>query len=111
MPLLRAVQVGHPDARPMARHHLGDHAGGAAVAHDVDHHLIVLEHPVPMGAPVDAHRGLIGADDPRTAQPGEDGRNLGVETGLGTLQHRIQRALADLQRIEVQEQLASDGGS
>jgi len=89
MPLLRAIQVRDPDARPMARHRLGDHVGGAAVAHHVDHHLIVLKHPVPMSAAVDAHRGLVGADDPRTAQPGENGRDRVVETGLGTLQHRI----------------------
>ncbi len=82
MPLLRAIQVGDPDARPMARHRLGDHAGRTAVAHHVDHHLIVLEHPVPMGATVDAHRGLIGADDPRTAQPGKNGCDLVVETWL-----------------------------
>jgi hypothetical protein len=58
-----------------------------------------------MGATVDAHRGLIGTDDPRTAQPGKNGCDLVVETWLGALQHRIQRTLADLQRVEVQEQL------
>ena len=55
MALLRTVEIRHPDDRPMARHHLGDHRGGATVAHDVDHDLIVLKHPVPVGAPVDAH--------------------------------------------------------
>ena len=39
----------------MACHRLGDDVGGAAVAHDMDHHLIVLKHPIPMGATVDAH--------------------------------------------------------
>ena len=57
-----------------------------------------------MGAAVDAYRGFVGADDARAAQPGEDGRDLAVETRLGTLQHRIQRALADLERVEVQKQ-------
>ena len=33
MTLLRAIQVGDPDARPVARHRLGDHTGGTAVAH------------------------------------------------------------------------------
>ena len=69
------------------------------------HHLIVLEYPVPVGASVDTHRGLIGADDPRAAQPGEDGCDLGVETRLGPLQHRVQRTLADLQSIKLLEQL------
>jgi hypothetical protein len=64
-----------------------------------------------MGPAVDAHRGLIGADDPRAAQPGENRRDLAVETWLGTLQHRIQRALADLDCIEVQEQIEPDDGS
>src|SRR6202158_2048732 len=105
MALLRAIEGGDPDAGPMASHRLGDHTGGAAVAHHMDHHLIVLKNPVPVGPAVDAYRGLIGADDPRAAQPGENGYDLVVETGLGTLQHRIQRAFADLQRIEVQEQL------
>src|SRR5208283_266047 len=82
MALLRAVEVGDPNHRPMASHHLADRRGCAAVAHDVDHHLIVLENPVPMSPSVDAHRGLVGADDPRTAQPGKDRRNLAVETGL-----------------------------
>ena len=105
MALLRTVEVGDPNVRPVTGHRLGDHAGGAAVAHDVDHHLIVLKYPIPMGPPVDAHRGLVGADDPRAAQPGKNGCDLMVETGLGTLQHRIQRAFADLERIEVAEQL------
>jgi len=105
MALLRAVKVGHPDAWPVARHHLSDDRRGAAVAHGMYHNLIVLEHPIPMRAPVDAHRGLVGADDARTAQPDEDGRDLVVEARLGPPQHRIQRALADPQLIEVQEQL------
>jgi len=89
----------------MTRHRFGNHTGGAAVAHDMDDHLIVLEYPVPVGLTADAHRGLIGADDPRAAQPGQDRRDLTVETGLGTLQHRVQRALADREGIEMHEQL------
>ena len=50
-------------------------------------------------------RGLIAADDPGAAQPDENGHHFAVETGFGTLQHCIQRALADLECIEVQEQL------
>jgi hypothetical protein len=39
-------------------------AGGAAVPHHVDHHLIVLENPVPMGASVHPHARFVGANDP-----------------------------------------------
>jgi hypothetical protein len=105
MALLRTIEIRHPDARPMARHHLSDHRGGAAVAYNVDHDLIVLEHPVPVRPPIDAHRGFIGADEPRPTQPGEDGCNCVVEARLGPLQHRIQRAFADAQRKQVQEHL------
>ena len=34
--------------------------------------LIVLKHPVPMGAPVDAHRGLIGTDDHANGAAGQE---------------------------------------
>src|SRR6202035_3846764 len=57
--------------------------GSAAVADDVNDHLLVLEHPVPVGAAIDAHRRLVGADDARTAQSGQDRRDLVVEAGLG----------------------------
>ena len=83
MALLGTVEVGHPDARPMAGQHLGHHAGGAAVTDHMDHHLVVLEHPVPVGPAGDAHRGLIEADDAAAAQSGEDRCDLGVEARLG----------------------------
>ena len=109
--LLGAEQVGHPDAGAMTGHHLGDHAGGAAVADHVDHHLIVLEHPVPMRPAIDAHRGLVGADQARAAQPGEDGGDLGVEARLGTAEHGIQRTLADLQGEQSAGTTGSGAGS
>src|ERR1019366_3089678 len=56
----------------MACHHFGDHAGGAAVTDHVDHDLIVLEHPVPVGPASDPHRGLV--DDDATRAAGEDRR-------------------------------------
>ena len=82
--LLGTVEVGNPDAGSMAIEHIGHHAGSAAVADDVNDHLLVLEHPVPVGAAIDAHRRLVGADDARTAQSGQDRRDLVVEAGLGT---------------------------
>ena len=87
-------------------HHLGDDTGSPAVADDVNDHLLVLEHPVPVGAAIDAHRRLVGADDARTAQSGQDRRDLVVEAGLGATEHGIQCAFADLQGKQVQEQPA-----
>src|SRR5258708_12328979 len=104
MALLRTTEIGHPNDGPMARHHLSDHRGGTTVAHDVYHHLIVLEYPVPVGASVDTHRGLIGSDDPRAAQPGEDGCDLGVETRLVPLQHPVPRPLAHFPTLTLLEQ-------
>ena len=73
MALLRTVEIGHVNDGLMACYHLSDHGGGKTVAHDVDHYLIVLEYVVLVGALVDAHGGLIGAEDLRAAQMGEDG--------------------------------------
>ena len=53
----------------------------------------------------DAYGGLVGADDPRTAQPSEDSRHLIVEARRGAAEHRIQRSLADLQGKQLEEQL------
>ena len=79
----------------------------------MNHHLIILEHPVPVGPAVDAHGGFVGADDPRTAQAGEDRRNFVVEARLGAPEDGIQRALADVQAKQVLEQpaqaLVADG--
>ena len=55
MPLLGAVEVGHPDAGAMAGQYIGDNTGRTAIADHVDHHLIVLEYPVPVGASVDPY--------------------------------------------------------
>ena len=68
----------------MAIHHISHHTGSAAVADDMNDHLLVLEHPVPVGAAIDAHRRFVGADDARTAQSGQNRRDLVVEAGFGT---------------------------
>ena len=67
--------------------HVCNYAGSTAVADDMNDHLVVLEHPVPVGPSVDAHRGLVGANDPRATQPGQDHRHFIIETGLGTTEH------------------------
>src|SRR6266853_1984786 len=85
MALLRTIEIGHPNDGPMARHHLSDHRGGTTVAHDVYHHLIVLEYPVPVGASVDKHRGLIGADDPRAVLQAHGNRCQGDTAAAGTM--------------------------
>src|SRR4051794_30717321 len=53
---------------------------------------------------VDPHRGLVGTDDARAAQAGEDGGGLVVEAPLGPPEHGVQGALADLEREQVQEE-------
>ena len=104
--LLGAEQVRHPDRGTMAAHHLGHHAGAPAFAHDVDHHLGVLEDPVPAGPPIDPHACLVRAHDPRPAQPGQDDRCRVVEGGLGAAEQGIERAFADGQAEQVFEQAA-----
>src|SRR6185369_5069082 len=49
MSLLGAVEIGNPDRRTVSAQHLGDDTSAATLADDVDHHLVVLEHPVPAG--------------------------------------------------------------
>jgi hypothetical protein len=48
-----------------------------------------------MRTPSEAVLPTVGADDPRPAQPGQDGRGLGVEAGFAALECRIERALAE----------------
>jgi hypothetical protein len=72
----------------------------------VDHHLVVLEHPVPATAAVNAHAGLVRADDASPAQAGQDGSDLGVEAGLATLERGIERALADAEAEQFEQQAA-----
>jgi hypothetical protein len=59
--LLGTVEVGNPDAGSMAIEHIGHHAGSTAVADDVNDHLLVLEHPVPVGAACCARIGATAA--------------------------------------------------
>src|SRR5215213_4998852 len=59
MAALGAVEVGDPDGRAVSGHHLGDDTRAPAMADHVDHHLVVLEHPVPGVTAIDAHAGLI----------------------------------------------------
>ena len=81
---------------------------GTTVAHDVDHRLIVLEYPVPVGAPGDAHRGLVGAETIRERRSrARMRRDLGVEARLAPAANiASSAALADLQRVELLEAAA-----
>src|SRR3954464_328483 len=92
---LCAVEVGNPDGRTVPGHHLSDDARAPAMADHVDHHRVVLEHPVPAGATVNAHAGPVRADHPGPTQPGQDGRGLSVEAGLAALERGIEGTLAD----------------
>ncbi len=110
MALLRAVKVGHPKRRPVPVQHLGHHAGAAAAADDMDHHLAVLEHPVPAGAAINAHAGLVRAHHPGAAQPGKNGGDIGINVHLATAECSVERTLAagceSIQRDGQAEQLA-----
>ena len=77
--LLRPVKVGHPERRAVPAQHFADNACAAAAADDVDHHLAILEHPVPAGAAIDAHAGLVRANNTGAAQPGQDAGRLGID--------------------------------
>jgi hypothetical protein len=70
----------------------------------VDHHLGVLEHPVPAGPAVDPHGRLVAADHARPAQPGQDHGDLGIEPASGAAEQAVQRSFADLQAEQVGEQ-------
>lgn len=110
---LGAVEIGDPDLRPMAGQHLLGHDAAATGSDDVDAHGRVLEHPLPVVAPRHAGRGLVRADQPRRAQPGEDARHLVVEAGLGAQEQVGQRALADGEAEQMAQQrrqpLVADG--
>ena len=83
----------------------------AAIADDVDRHLIVVKYPVPVGVSVDPYGGLVGADDPGAAQPSEDSRHLIIEAWHGAAEHRVQRSFADGEANNCEEQLLSDDDS
>lgn len=104
--LLGSVEVGNPDRRAMAIEDFGDDRGGAAVADDMDDHLVVLDPPVPAGAAIDAHRGLVRADHAGAPQTSEDGADFPVEQRLGAAKHRVQRAFAQAHREQMREQPA-----
>src|SRR3954452_16131094 len=95
MAALGAVEVGDPDGRAVSGHHLGDDTRTPAVADHVDHHLVVLEHPVPTILASDAHAGLVRADDAGAAETGQNGAGLGVEARLAAPEGSIERAFAD----------------
>ena len=54
MAALGAEEIGDPDGRAVSSHHLGDDTGAPTVHDHVDGRLVVLEHPVPASATVDA---------------------------------------------------------
>src|SRR5208337_692464 len=106
MTLLRAVEIGYPDRRPVPIKHLGDHTGATAGTDHVNDDVVVLEHPVPVGPSGNTDRGLIRADHAGAAQPGENAGDIGIEAWLAAAERRVQGALADAQAIQVQQQPA-----
>src|SRR6478672_6459945 len=106
MSLLGAVEIGNPDRRTVSCKHFGDDTSAATFADDVDHHLVVLEHPVPAGAAVDTHRGLVRADDTRATQPGQDVGHIRIELRLAPAEGGIERAFADAKAEQFEQQTA-----
>ncbi len=86
--------------------HLSDDAGATAVADDVDHHLAVLEHPIRARTTIDAHARFIRAGHASAAQAREDAGHVGVEAQLAPAKGGVERALADPQAEQLQQQPA-----
>ena len=103
---LGAVEVGNPGGWAVPGHHLGDDTRTTAAADHVHHHLGVLEHPVPAGAAVNAPTGLARAEDAAPAETGQDGGGFGVQAGLAAPERRIQRAFADAEAEQLEQQAA-----
>jgi len=59
-----------------------------------------------MRTPSEAVLPTVRADHPRPAQPGQDGRGLGVEAGLAAPECRVERALADAEAEQLEQQAA-----
>ncbi len=91
---------------PVPAQHFGHHARAAAAADDVDHHLAVLEDPVPAGAAIDAHAGLVRAHHSGAAQPGKNGSDISVEVRLAPAERAVERTLADPQAEQLAQQPA-----
>ena len=106
MSLLGTIKIGDPQRRTVPAQYLGDHIRATAAADHVDHHVGVLEHPVPAAVPVDAHAGFVRVDHPRTPQSRENGGDTGIEPWLATTERGIQRPLADRQTEQLQQQPA-----
>lgn len=102
MASLRTVEIGKPQCRTVAVHHLADHAGATAVTDDVDHHLDILEDPIPAGAAIHADARFIGTHHAGTPRTRQDRADLGIQPRLDMLEGAIQRALADRQAEQFQ---------
>ncbi len=117
----RVPSLLRPDHGTVTAHDLVDHGGAPAVADDVDHHLLVLEHPVPAGHPVDPDAGLVRTHDPRPAQPSQDGcRGVEAATNDVVVKFKVgkdwslpggnQTEMTDGSKVEIPEGLLSDAG-
>jgi len=88
MTILRAVAVRHPDFGPGPGQEVGDDLRGAGVGDDVVDCGGGVYDPLPMLAPADPRRRLVGGDD---LCPADFLADL-----LGRRQHWLQRALEDI---------------
>src|SRR3989475_1243739 len=97
----------------MATQHLLDHPVAPAWTDHMDAHLVVLKHPFPLVAAVDAGTRLITANQAATAQPGEDLHHPVVEAGFDRLEQIGQGPFTDgeLEHLpkEPSQSLVADG--
>ena len=82
MALLGAEQVGYPDPWAVAGEPLGNDGATAARTDDMPADRVVLEHPFPLVAAVDARAGFVGSNEPAGAQPLQNGGDAVVEARL-----------------------------
>jgi hypothetical protein len=93
---LRAQPVGDPDTRPHAVEEALDHVLVAPRFDNEAATVGVLEHPQPPIGFAHAKARLVRADHRPRQQPAADRRHLRCEGRRRCLQHRRQRALAQL---------------
>jgi hypothetical protein len=104
MVLLRTIEIGHPQRRPMRSQHCLDHAMSPAGADHLDAHLGVLKHPLPLLLAVPMGAGFIAADQPTAAQPGEDFRYTLVQPAFDRPEQRGQAPFPDVQAKHLRQE-------
>lgn len=79
--LLAGVAVGDPHLGPMIPQDVGGHHPSPAGGDGVQHSVVGLEHPLPVGHAVNPGRGFVRGDD-------GGGQELGLDRGAGGIERR-----------------------